>query len=95
MPANTVNVARPGKWGNQWKVGLVACGCRAAGECTHNTFRCETAAEAAAAYRELRCFPGSKTMREIHELKGKNLACWCPLGQACHADVLLELANAE
>jgi Domain of unknown function (DUF4326) len=27
------------------------------------------------------------------ELKGKNLACWCPLDQPCHADILLELAN--
>lgn len=27
------------------------------------------------------------------ELKGRSLACWCPLGQPCHADVLLELAN--
>ena len=33
--------------------------------------------------------------REIREsLGGKNLACWCPLDQPCHADVLLELANA-
>lgn len=30
----------------------------------------------------------------VHELRGKNLACWCPLDQPCHADVLLELANA-
>ena len=29
------------------------------------------------------------------ELHGKNLACWCPIGQFCHADVLLELANRE
>jgi hypothetical protein len=29
------------------------------------------------------------------ELAGKDLACWCPLDQPCHADVLLELANAE
>ncbi|MDO9068608.1 MAG: DUF4326 domain-containing protein [Deltaproteobacteria bacterium] len=29
------------------------------------------------------------------ELAGKNLACWCELDQPCHADVLLELANAE
>lgn len=29
------------------------------------------------------------------ELAGKNLACWCPAAQPCHADVLLELANAE
>ena len=27
------------------------------------------------------------------ELKGKNLACWCPLDQKCHADILLEIAN--
>lgn len=32
-------------------------------------------------------------LNSLHELRGKNLACWCPLDQACHADVLLELAN--
>ena len=26
-------------------------------------------------------------------LVGKDLACWCPLDQPCHADVLLEIAN--
>ena len=30
----------------------------------------------------------------IAPLRGKNLACWCKQGQPCHADVLLELANA-
>lgn len=30
---------------------------------------------------------------EIAQLRGKDLACWCPLDQPCHADVLLELAN--
>jgi len=29
----------------------------------------------------------------ISELKGKNLSCWCKVGEPCHADVLLELAN--
>jgi hypothetical protein len=29
------------------------------------------------------------------ELRGKDLVCWCPLDRPCHADVLLELANAE
>ncbi len=28
-------------------------------------------------------------------LRGKNLACWCPLDQPCHADVLLDLANRK
>lgn len=27
------------------------------------------------------------------ELKGKNLSCWCKLGEPCHADILLEIAN--
>ena len=29
----------------------------------------------------------------IEQLRGRNLACWCPLDQPCHADVLLEIAN--
>lgn len=29
------------------------------------------------------------------ELAGKDLACWCPLDEPCHADVLLELANGS
>ena len=27
------------------------------------------------------------------ELAGRDLACWCPPGEACHADVLLAVAN--
>ncbi len=27
------------------------------------------------------------------DLPGRDLACWCPVGQPCHADVLLEVAN--
>ena len=29
------------------------------------------------------------------ELRGKDLACFCPLDGPCHADVLLEAANRE
>lgn len=41
------------------------------------------------------------TPAEIESLRGKDLACWCPLTDAqgnhvpCHADVLLELANGD
>lgn len=39
--------------------------------------------------------PKPPTIKEIRsELGGKDLACFCPLDQPCHADVLLELANA-
>ncbi|MEV6014691.1 DUF4326 domain-containing protein [Streptomyces sp. NPDC051997] len=27
------------------------------------------------------------------QLAGRDLMCWCPPGQPCHADVLLEIAN--
>ena len=30
----------------------------------------------------------------VVELRGHDLACWCPLDLPCHADVLLEIANA-
>lgn len=36
--------------------------------------------------------PTAETIRS--ELAGRNLACFCALDQPCHADVLLELANA-
>jgi hypothetical protein len=31
----------------------------------------------------------------IGGLRGHDLACWCPLDQPCHADVLLKIANAS
>jgi hypothetical protein len=39
---------------------------------------------------------GAQNMAEYAAiaLRGHDLACWCPLDQPCHADVLLELANA-
>jgi hypothetical protein len=35
--------------------------------------------------------PNRQTIKD--SLTGKDLACWCPLDQPCHADVLLEIAN--
>ena len=34
------------------------------------------------------------SVRRVNELRGKNLACWCPLDAPCHADVLLKIANS-
>ena len=28
------------------------------------------------------------------ELAGRDLVCWCPIGEPCHVDVLLEIANS-
>ena len=86
MPENTVYVGRPTQWGNPYhlKDGL----------CTSN-------ADARRFYRAFvasgTCYVSDQTPPTIEkiriELAGKNLACWCPLDQPCHADVLLELAN--
>lgn len=34
----------------------------------------------------------SNLIKDLHELKGKDLVCWCA-PERCHADILLELAN--
>jgi hypothetical protein len=34
-----------------------------------------------------------KLLARLPELRGKGLACWCKIGDPCHADTLLELAN--
>lgn len=34
-----------------------------------------------------------RSVDDLAPLRGKDLACWCPLDQPCHADVLLALAN--
>lgn len=40
--------------------------------------------------------PATRAIRKrVGELRGKNLACWCPPGSPCHADALLEMANAR
>jgi hypothetical protein len=45
-----------------------------------------------------RLFEEGVTAEEAVEIKrnlrGRDLACWCPLDQPCHADVLLEIANS-
>lgn len=90
-PENTVVVARPARWGNPRKVGMYAG---------------YTAAHAVEDYRrwvrqqmEVLSFNnayGLPPSREeiVAELQGRNLACWCALDCHCHAEVLLELANA-
>ena len=85
MPPNTVYVGRPTKWGNFYRVGrpLGVPG------------NCETREEAVALFRESLKNQIRNGWDEFYKIRGKDLACWCPLDQPCHADVLLEIANAE
>lgn len=66
--------------------------------CPGGTTRLAAAQEAVRLYAEteVEYELGSLTRADIRtELAGKNLSCWCPLDQPCHADVLLEVANRE
>ena len=46
------------------------------------------------AYREWLTYQPALRERMRRELRGKHLACWCA-PEACHADVILEVANSE
>jgi hypothetical protein len=90
MPANTVSVARPGKWGNPFRVG-------------DNAYHFSVALpnEVISVEQAVACFRyyadtwnALRAGKWAEPLRGKNLACWCKLGSPCHADVLIELANA-
>ncbi len=81
LPA--VNCARPGKHGNPFIIGVYGT----ASECVE-AFRHDLEIKLSAPNT------GHYIRQWLDEdLRGRNLACWCPLGQPCHADVLLELAN--
>ncbi|MCL4715487.1 MAG: DUF4326 domain-containing protein [Hyphomonadaceae bacterium] len=96
LPENTVVVARPTKWGNPYRVDNAAM--------LHPEHRRNAAQSAVDAYRGWLMWEQPQprlVMKDppritdiIAALRGKNLACWCPPDQACHADVLLKIANA-
>ena len=93
MPPNTIYVGRPTQWGNDVKIGdSPGCGELKNCECTT---RCAgmTAEDCVRFYRDT--IGEWLTEANLAFLRGKNLACWCPLDQPCHADVLLELANKD
>ncbi len=59
-----------------------------------NPFKSSNRADDVLAFRQM--IEGGAFLRQsLHELRGKDLACWCPLHQPCHADVLIEMANSE
>ncbi len=111
LPPNTVCVGRPSKWGNPFFVRPYPPGKWEVfneDELTEDPepepllvgsfpSRDLAAREAVTLFRvalingHLRV-----TVDDVsRELRGKNLACWCPIGSPCHADVLLVIANSE
>lgn len=90
-PEGAIVVARPSKWGNPYMVGKTYHhGWNNPLSTAEVTVR--DAAHAVALFRRW-MFNARRSNDLVPPLRGHDLACWCPLDQPCHADVLLELAN--
>lgn len=102
MPDGTRFVGRPSRWGNPFRIGqpvprivpLPGLPERATGTVPARLVGTSIpdAAIAVSAYELLintHCL-----YEDIRiDLRGLNLACWCPLNQPCHRNVLLGIAN--
>ncbi len=80
LPRGTVNCARPGPWGNPFKVG---------DEGTPD------AITAVRQYRDFAEDALKINPAIFDPLRGRNLACWCRLDAPCHVDIQLDLANRD
>ena len=91
LPPNTVKVDRTTKWGNPFIVGKPSAysGGRPVEDRRH----------AWRLYQAVAPITENLVAAARAELRGKNLACWCPLDDpyhdVCHASVLLEIANSD
>lgn len=86
MPAGAVYVGRPTKWGNPYRIGWpLVPGIGMPGM---------TGEEVLHWYERHLDLEIAAGRLDLEELRGKDLACWCPLGAPCHGDVLIRRANA-
>lgn len=95
-PNGVVNVARPGKWGNPYRVVPIPT--------TEEGFTrlvnsdrfvvCDRAVAVHLFEEDLEAGELPYTVEDVQrELAGKDLACWCAEGEPCHADVQIAVAN--
>jgi len=83
MPPNTVSVCRPGTWGNPHKV-----------EGKITDFDAVAMFEDDLVSMRLKDRRGVPLLLRVHELRGKNVACFCKEKANCHGDILLAYANS-
>ncbi|HMJ77602.1 MAG TPA: DUF4326 domain-containing protein [Iamia sp.] len=76
-PPGAVVVSRPSRWGNPFPVDGDEVPDRETSVALYRAWAATDPPELA----------------DVEVLRGRALACWCPLGGPCHAEVLLELAN--
>jgi hypothetical protein len=98
MPPNTVNVTRPGIFGNPFPADVY--GARGAVDrfrrlMSGSMSTLEMSQSSTCHAADVSLVTVRSWIRDgLPRLAGRNLACWCKLGDPCHADVLLELASA-
>ena len=105
MPEGAVYVGRPTKWGNPWTIeAALNSKLFYPEECAQvvvDEFEAWITGDASLSYsenlgswkRDDMIKRRAEILAHLPELRGKDLACWCPEDQPCHADVLLRLAN--
>ncbi|WP_280389279.1 DUF4326 domain-containing protein [Nocardia wallacei] len=106
-PEGAIVVARPSKWGNPFTMAALRAVEKELGMPPQPDH--EARADLVEAFRSVVTLgPDSAYWNsgnfeavldicaglDAGELRGHDLACWCPLDSPCHADVLLEIANA-
>ena len=87
---NVVDVGPGSKWNNPIKKGDVDALVRSEPDIAAAVQKGGWKAGAVILYRDYLL----ETGLDPTELQGKDLSCTCELAEPCHADVLLELANA-
>ena len=92
IPENTVYVGRGSKYGNQFKIGADGD----ANQCIAKYMEYRFPYTHHGEHNSMQDFMLSKAnlQEATKDLRGKNLACWCKIGDPCHADSLLEIVNA-
>jgi hypothetical protein len=80
-----IYIGRPSKWSNPFT--------HIKDKNTLAKYIVKNRKEAIEAYREwITNGDGQYLLKDLHELKGKTLGCWCK-PKACHGEVLVELVN--
>jgi len=85
MPVDAIYVGRPSKFGSPFRVTD-----RTAAEAVNAFEQWLTVDHVTAGLLDKKAV----ILDSLHELKDRDLACWCALDSPCHADVLLKIANA-
>lgn len=99
LPENTAYVGRPTRWGNPFRVMRLNNNRWAifddTGDQLSTSFTNQRDANSLAVewFAKYARYKIGLDPTWLDSLRGKNLACWCPLDMPCHADMLLELAN--